>query len=379
MSIPDAPAVPTASSEAFPTLSPEQFARLVAYGVPEDIQVGDELFRAGDRSIDLIVVERGTVDIVRPATHDAPEEVVATHGAGRFLGELNLLTGQIVYLTGRVVEAGHVYRISPEQFRRLMADDTELSDLLLRALLARRLFLKSGAAAQALEIVGSSLSAGDAGAADLCGTSAAPARLGRLRRRRRSRPDGCGGPRERRSAGGPDAGGRAAQRDHGRARRALSGCPTTATSTSRWTSRSSAPARPVSPRRSTARPRASPPCCSTPSGTGGQAAASSRIENYLGFPSGISGADLTGRAVRAGAEVRRRALQPVPGRRRSTRRPDQLQVVLADGTRIPTRAVVIATGARYRALPLERWADFEGAGIYYAATELEARDCAAAR
>jgi thioredoxin reductase (NADPH) len=109
-------------------------------------------------------------------------------------------------------------------------------------------------------------------------------------------------------------------------------------------------------------------------GTGGQAAASSRIENYLGFPSGLSGADLTGRAavqaLKFGAELSSPCqvvkLDCANG---------QLRVLLSDDVPIESRAVIIATGARYRALRLDRWADFVGAGIYYAATELEARSC----
>ena len=110
-------------------------------------------------------------------------------------------------------------------------------------------------------------------------------------------------------------------------------------------------------------------------GTGGRAAASSRIENYFGFPFGLSGADLTGRAVlqalKFGAQLPARA-------RRSSSAPTATAAcspALPGGEVIDSKAVVIATGARYRALPLERWPDFEGAGIYYAATELEARGC----
>jgi len=160
------PESPAAAVEAFPTLTTEQLVRLRSYGTPQAVAVGDAVFEAGDavfeaggKSMDLVVIDEGRVDIVRAATHQRPEEVVATHGAGRFLGKLTMLIGQIVYLTERVVEAGHIHRISPQRFRRLMDADPELSDLLLRAFLARRVFLRAGAAAQALEIVGSSLSA----------------------------------------------------------------------------------------------------------------------------------------------------------------------------------------------------------------------------
>jgi thioredoxin reductase (NADPH) len=109
---------------------------------------------------------------------------------------------------------------------------------------------------------------------------------------------------------------------------------------------------------------------------GGQAAASSRIENYLGFPAGITGIELTARAMvqanKFGAQVSSPcdvvALDCHDG---------HLHVELFNGTVLDTRAVVIATGATYQKLPLEHWSDYEGAGIFYAATEIEARACAA--
>jgi thioredoxin reductase (NADPH) len=111
-------------------------------------------------------------------------------------------------------------------------------------------------------------------------------------------------------------------------------------------------------------------------GTGGQAAASSRIENYLGFPFGLSGADLTGRAVLQALKFGAQVASPCEAIRLDTdREGGRLRLHLPGGECLDSKAVVIATGARYRALPLERWPDFEGAGIYYAATELEARGC----
>jgi thioredoxin reductase (NADPH) len=111
-------------------------------------------------------------------------------------------------------------------------------------------------------------------------------------------------------------------------------------------------------------------------GTGGQAAASSRIENYFGFPFGLSGADLTGLAVLQALKFGAQLASPCQAARLDTdRNGDLLRLHLQGGETIDSKAVVIATGARYRALPLERWPDFEGAGIYYAATELEARGC----
>ncbi len=107
-------------------------------------------------------------------------------------------------------------------------------------------------------------------------------------------------------------------------------------------------------------------------GPGGQAAASSRIENYLGFPNGISGAELTALATVQAQKFGTRMYSPcavialtIDGERMS--------VTLEDGAELNARAVVVSTGAHYRSLPLERWDDYVGIGIYYAATELEAR------
>jgi thioredoxin reductase (NADPH) len=109
-------------------------------------------------------------------------------------------------------------------------------------------------------------------------------------------------------------------------------------------------------------------------GVGGQAAASSRIENYLGFPSGLSGQELTQRAALQAMKFGAQLSSPCRVVDLDTGGA-HLSVMLSDGTTIESRAVLIATGVRYNTLPLERWIDFEGAGIYYAATELEARAC----
>ena len=148
---------PAAGAVAFPELSEEQLARLREYGRPETVEVGDAVFTAGDPSYDLIVVESGVIEVVRAATRDAPEASLVRHGPGAFVGELSLLTGQTTYLTARVVEAGRVHRIRPPQFRRMMAEDADLSDLLLQAFFARRVRLSQGPAARGLEIIGSGM------------------------------------------------------------------------------------------------------------------------------------------------------------------------------------------------------------------------------
>src|ERR1700722_13133394 len=125
---PDGPLVPTKT--ASPRLGDELFARLVAYGTPQETRQGDVLFKPGDVDVDLIVVARGSVDVLRTETADVPAGTVAKVLAGGFVGELNLLTGQNVYLLCRVREAGTVYRITPERLRQLMATDVDLSPIL---------------------------------------------------------------------------------------------------------------------------------------------------------------------------------------------------------------------------------------------------------
>ena len=107
---------------------------------------------------------------------------------------------------------------------------------------------------------------------------------------------------------------------------------------------------------------------------GGQAGTSSRIENYLGFPAGISGAELTRNALLQAQRFGARITVPCEVRSLGIDGGDRV-VTLADGTRLRTRCVLVASGVEYRKLEVPRFGDFEGAGIYYAATEMEARLC----
>src|ERR1700689_2835323 len=151
------PLVP--ASVASPRLGDELFARLLTYGTPRETHRGDVLFRPGDEDVDLIVVDQGSVEVVRTETAGVPAATVAAVDAGGFVGELNLLTGQNVYLLCRVREGGTVYRVSPERLRQLMANDVELSDIVFKALIARRELLQRSTAALAVEIVGTDRSA----------------------------------------------------------------------------------------------------------------------------------------------------------------------------------------------------------------------------
>ena len=362
-----------AAEEAFPVLTEPQWRRLWERGDTAEVAVGDVLFAAGEREYDLIVIGSAEVEIVRHATVDAPEAVVARHGPGRFLGELNMLTGQTVYLTARVARPGAISRIQPDRFRRLMAEDPELSDLILRAFMARRQGLRDGEGARSLEVLGPANSAPtltirnwaarqelphmwidvDTPAGRHAATSLGvevvdlPVAITPTATIRKATPGmlaahlglafeaSPGRTYDLVVVGGGPAGLAAAV--YG----ASEGLDTVLVDSV---------------------------------AVGGQAAASARIENYLGFPSGLSGADLTARASVQAQKFGARLTSPCEAVQLCVRG-GELGVALSDGARIDTRSVIVATGARYRNLGLPRWGEFEGNGIFYAATELEARTC----
>src|SRR6476660_5988569 len=368
------PLVPT--SVASPRLGDELFARLLSYGTPQEIHGGDVLFRPGDEDVDLIVVARGSVEVVRTAITDVPAATVAVVDAGGFVGELNLLTGQNVYLLCRVWEGGTVYRVSPERLRHLMASDVELSDIVFKALIARRELLQRSTAALAVEIVGTDRAA----AALALRTYAARQRLIHL------------------WFDADTPAGRAMMESSSLTEDDLPAVVMPGATLKQATPGGLSEKLGLSYRRSSTKPVDVTIVGAGPAGlaaavygasegldtvlldgvgTGGQAAASSRIENYFGFPFGLSGADLTGLAVLQALKFGAQLASPCQAVELDTdRNGDLLRLHLQGGEVIDSKAVVIATGARYRALPLERWPDFEGAGIYYAATELEARGCA---
>jgi thioredoxin reductase (NADPH) len=362
--------VTTEPSASNPVLTEAQLDRLRSYGEPVEVAVGDTLFRVGDRSYDLVLIDSGTIDIVREATRDSPELIVAQHGPGRFVGELNLLTGQTVFLTARVTSAGVMHRISPDSFRRIMSEEPELSSILLRSFQARRALLQ-GTASRSIEIIGSPLSS----ASLALRTYAARLELAH----HWFDADGAAGIALMQSAGveaselpvvllGSEVltrvtPGHLAERI-GLSYSRPSGQQVDLTVIGAGPAGLAAAVYGASEGLDTILLDAT--------GPGGQAAASSRIENYLGFPNGLSGSELTGLASVQALKFGARIYSPCTV---TTLDPncELLRVVLEDGTEINSRAVVVATGAQYRSLPLERWSHFEGAGIYYAATELEAR------
>jgi thioredoxin reductase (NADPH) len=360
---------------AFPTLDDAQLATLEALGSRRSVEVGDFLFREGDTSYDFYVILSGAVDIVLHA--DGEERVVTRHGPGRFLGELSMLSGLRVFLSARVAEPGEVIVVPAADLRRVLATQPGLGDTILAAFMARRAGLLTGAATAAIRGVGSRFSAESMAVREFLARSAiphewldpdrddavdlllrqlgvAPAELpvvvvaGVVLRRPTpgaladylgltvgSLPDRCF---DLVIVGGGPAGLAAAVYGASEGLRTIAVEMVAA---------------------------------------GGQAGTSSRIENYLGFPTGISGSDLTQRALVQAEKFGAHLTSPCAA---TSLREEagHLVVGLADGTDLAGRAVIVATGARYRRLDVDRLSDFECRGVYYAATAIEARECAAA-
>ena len=150
---------PPAREETHPALTAGQLERLRALAPPVDVRAGDVIYAAGARDYDFVVLDTGEVEAIRVATPDSPETVVERFGAPQFLGELGALTDQAASLTVRMTVDGRVRQVPRARFRRLMAEDPELSDIVLRAYMARRQLIKSGEGARSLEILGSRMSA----------------------------------------------------------------------------------------------------------------------------------------------------------------------------------------------------------------------------
>jgi thioredoxin reductase (NADPH) len=131
---------PVNRNGAFPRLGEEQRARLRAAGAVRQVESGEVLFREGDAAgYDFFLIESGAITIVQGYEHE--NRIIAVHGRHRFLGEINLLTGSPPYLSAVVRDAGEVIQVPAARLRRLVADDEELSNIVLRAFLERRSIL----------------------------------------------------------------------------------------------------------------------------------------------------------------------------------------------------------------------------------------------
>jgi thioredoxin reductase (NADPH) len=356
---------------AYPRLSDDQIATLEAGGARRAVGTGEMLVREGERSDYFFVILSGKVAVT--TTDDAGNRhVIRVHGPGRFLGELGDLEGQAAFYTAEVVEPGEVLVVPTERVRALVAHDPVLSDLILRAYLLRRSLLiqeESG-----FRIIGSCYSPDTARLREFAARNRLPHRWIDLERDKHAERL-----LQRFGVSPQDApvviwGGEVLRNPTNTelARRVGLPVPDTVPDESDVVVVGAGPAG------LGAAVYAGSDGLTTAAmeriATGGQAGTSSRIENYLGFPGGISGADLAERAVLQAGKFGARIIVSAEITRLESGG-GQHRVTLADGGSVVARAVVLAMGARYRRLAVPGIESFEGNGVYYAATFQEALMC----
>jgi thioredoxin reductase (NADPH) len=356
----------------FPNLTAAQMARIAAQGRVRAIQRGEVLVEQGESVVPFFVVKAGEFEIVRP--YGSTETLVTVHGPSQFTGEVNMLSGRRSMVRMRASQPGEVIELDRERLLALVQTDSELSEIVMRAFILRRVELVAHGLGDVI-LVGSNHSAAtlrikefltrnghpysyidldrDADVQDLLdrfhvAAANVPVVICRgevvLRNPTNREIADCLGYNE------------TIDESHVRDLVIVGAGPSGLAAAVYGASEgldvlvleTNAP--------------------------GGQAGSSSKIENYLGFPTGISGQDLAGRAYtqaqKFGAQV---MIAKAATRLTCNRKPYSIEV--SDGARVAARAVIIATGAEYRRLPLEDLSRFEGAGVYYGATFVEAQLC----
>ena len=358
--------------QMFPRLTQSQIERIARYGTRRRVRKGEILIEQGEQGLPFYVIIDGTIEIVRP--HDGGEDLITLHDPGEFTGETNLLAGRRSLVRIRAASDGEMLALEPDALRTLVQTDPELSELIMRAFILRRV----------------SLIARGWGDVLLIGSHHSPETL-RLRQflTRNGHPhvyvdldaeEEVQATLDRFGVTVDDIPVLICRRD---------------LVLKNPTFQEVAECLGLNADIDVAAVRDLLVVGAGPAGLaaavygasegldvlvlekhapGGQAGSSSKIENYLGFPTGITGQALAGRAFtqaeKFGAHI---AIATWAAKLGCEKRP--FAVELSSGDVVRAHAIVIASGARYRKPELEKLAEFEGAGIYYAATPMEAQLC----
>ena len=356
---------------AFPTLTTAQIGRMAARGRRRPTTLGEVLYDAGDKSIPLFVVISGELQVVRPEPGDT---LIATHARSQFSGECAVVTGRSSIFRVRVSEPGEVIQLDRGELLNLVQSDAELSEILLGAFLQRRLGLIAGNLGDVV-VLGSTHDPGTLDVRQFLTRNGHPFRYVDL-----DRDADAQEMLDRFGVGVPDipivlCRGQAILRQPTNAQIADCLGFNDALDGSHVVDLAVVGAGPSGLAAAVYGASEGLDVLVIESNVpGGQAGSSSRIENYLGFPTGISGLDLTTRAysqaLKFGAQV-----VVAKGATRLTCDGERYTLDIDEGTRITARSVIIATGAHYRKPPVDGLGAFEGAGVYYAATPMEAQLC----
>jgi thioredoxin reductase (NADPH) len=362
-----------------PVLDEAQLEMLRRYGTERDVAPGDTLFADGDETYDLIVMLDGTAKLVQGYGRPGAS-VITTYGRSEFLGEIGMLTGQRAYLTAMATSPGRVLAVPVGRLRVLMAEEPVLSELILRTFLLRHsILIRRGSG---LTLIGSRFDPSTRRLLEILARN-------RLVLTWLDLEDSPEAEAILRGLDVPDGDlpivivpGRPVLRNPGN--RALLGAL--------GLSGASGAEGPYPPSASDLLVVGGGPAglaasvyggsegmtttLAEETALGGQAGTSSRIENVLGFPAGLSGEEL---AARAALQAQKFGVRIKLAARAVSLSSDHglHQVSFDDGETVAAKSVIIATGVRYNRLPLERLADFEDVGVYYAATQVEAQACGA--
>jgi len=361
---------------AFPILDEAQIAKLGRYGVEESVPAGHVFFREGERGSDFVLVLTGVVEAVAHFG-DSGETTSTIFNPGQFVGVMNILSNEGAYVTATATEASRVLKVPLAQLRAVIGEDIALSEIVVRAFLLRHsLLLRLGTGPK---LIGSRFNDATREILDMLARNRCAITFIDVESARRAeallRNFGftvadiplvlvAGRPILRNPSLEEVAAVFGIQADSTRLEEVYdllvvgagpAGLAASVYGGSEGLSTTVVEAVAV----------------------GGQAGTSSRIENYLGFPAGLSGAEL---AARAALQAEKFSAAILVGSNAKTLNSvgGIHSVELTDGRTLRARAVVVATGARYRRLPVERLAELEGSGVFYAATEVEAQKCTGA-
>jgi thioredoxin reductase (NADPH) len=358
---------------AFLTLTPQQVSRIAVHGRRRPTARGEVLVEAGDRSAPFFVVLSGALEALRPT--DTGDTLIVSHHAGQFSGEANMISGRGAVARLRVSEAGEVIQLDREQLLGLIQTDAELSEILMRAFIQRRLRLIAGALGDVI-VIGSMHNSGTLRVKEFLTRNGHPFQYVDL-----DRDSDAQDLFDRFLVGVADVPvvicrGHAVLRNPANAQIAECLGFNEGIDQTRVSDIVIVGAGPAGLAAAVYGASEGLDVLVLESNLpGGQAGSSSRIENYLGFPTGISGLELTGRAyaqaLKFGAHV-----MVARGATRLACDGQRYTVDIGEGARIRARAVIIATGAEYRKPAIHNLSTFEGAGIYYLATPMEAQLCA---